>query len=109
MAKPKSASFSLWRVSSSNRFSAVWGGEGMRRGSGVEGEACGRMGRGRGEWEGSGRREEEGGSARREWNGMGGDWNERGLEGNGAEGEEKEGEEREGERRDVGEEGSGGE
>ena len=83
----------------------------------MEGEACGRRGGMRGEWEdgrGVGVEKRKGGSAkrresvRREWNGMGGDWNERGLEGNGAEGEEREGEEREGERRDVGEEGSGG-
>ena len=112
MAKPKSASFSLWRVSSSNRFSAVCVGgneEGEWSGRGGVWEEGGM----RGEWEdGRGVRVEKrrGGSAkrgesvRRGWNGMGGDWNERGLEGNGAEGEE-----REGERRDVGEEGSGGE
>ena len=96
MAKPKSASFSLWRVSSSNRFSAVCGGEGMRRGSGVEGEACGRRGGMRGEWEdgrGVGVEKRRGGSAkrgesvRREWNGMGGDW--KGMERKGRRGKGK--------------------
>ena len=87
-----------------------WKGRRVGGGGGIRGE----WEEGRG-WEGVGVGKRRGGSAkrgesvRRGWDGMGGDWNERGLEGNGAEGEEKEGEEREGERRDVGEEGSGGE
>ena len=93
MAKPKSASFSLCRVSSSNRFSAVCvrEGKGVRRGSGVEGEACGRRGEGErrvGGGEGMGGESEmRAESERRGWNGMGGDWDERRLEGDGVEGE----------------------
>ena len=47
MAKPKSASFSLWRVSSSNRFSAVCGEEVEWSGRGDMWEEGGM----RGEWE----------------------------------------------------------